>query len=233
VRIRTGITGEEKGRGKEKTMLLYDYFRSSASFRVRIGLNLKGIVPERSPVHLLNDGGDQFSDSFIGVNPQQLVPVLEDGDLVIIQSMAILEYLEETHPEPPFLPYSAAARARVRSLAQVIACDLHPLNNLRVLKYLKDELSRSEEERNDWYRHWVSKGLAAFEALVTGHKDTGSFCHGDVPGLADITLVPQIFNAKRFNCPLDDYQAVMAIFENCMTVPAFIEAKPDNQPDAG
>ena len=214
-------------------MRLYDYYRSSASFRVRIGLNLKGIVPDRTPVHLLKDGGEQFSGSFTGVNPQQLVPVLEDGDTVLIQSMAILEYLDETNPEPPFLPEGAAARARVRALAQVIACDLHPLDNLRVLKYLKDELGRSEDECNAWYRYWVAKGLAAFEALVAGHKDTGSFCHGDQPGLADITLVPQIFNAKRFNCPLDDYPAVMAIFENCMTMAAFDKAQPDNQPDAG
>jgi glutathione S-transferase len=185
-------------------MRLYDYFRSSASFRVRIGLNLKGIVPDRTPVHLLKDGGEQFSGSFTGVNPQQLVPVLEDGDIVLIQSMAILEYLDETNPEPPFLPEGAAARARVRALAQVIACDLHPLDS-----------------------------LGAFEALVAGHKDTGSFCHGDEPGLADITLVPQIFNAKRFDCPLDGYPAVMAIFENCMMVPAFDKAQPDNQPDAG
>ena len=214
-------------------MRLYDYFRSSASFRVRIGLNLKGIVPERASVHLLKDGGAQFADAFTGVNPQQLVPVLEDGDTVLIQSMAILEYLDETHPEPPFLPQGAAARARVRALAQVIACDLHPLDNLRVLKYLKDELGHSDDERNTWYRHWVAKGLGAFEALVAGHQATGSFCHGDQPGLADITLVPQIFNAKRLDCPLDGYPTVMAIFGNCMAVEAFDQAQPNNQPDAG
>ena len=214
-------------------MRLFDYFRSSASFRVRIGLNLKGIEPERRPVHLLKDGGEQFSSAFTSINPQQLVPVLVDGDHVLIQSMAILEYLDETHPEPPFLPAEPAARARVRALAQVIACDLHPLNNLRVLKYLKDELGRSEDERNVWYRHWVAKGLGAFESLVSANPATGRFCHGDVPGLADIALVPQIFNARRFDCPLGDYPATMAIFENCMAVPAFDAAQPERQPDAG
>ena len=177
-------------------MRLYDYFRSSASFRVRIGLNLKGITVERTPVHLTKDGGAQFSPSFSALNPQQLVPVLEDGETVLIQSLAILEYLDETHPAPPFLPDGAEARARVRALAQIIACDLHPLDNLRVLKYLKDELGRDEDERNTWYRHWVAKGLSAFEAQLAGNDATGSFCHGDYPGLADICLVPQIFNAK-------------------------------------
>jgi maleylacetoacetate isomerase len=214
-------------------MRLYDYFRSSASFRVRIGLNLKGLEPDRAPVHLLRDGGEQFGEGFTGLNPQQLVPVLEDGDAVLIQSMAILEYLDETHPEPPFLPADPLGRARVRALTQIIACDLHPLNNLRVLKYLKDELGRSEDERNAWYRHWVAKGLGAFEAYVSDHPDTDRFCHGDAPGLADIALVPQIFNAKRFDCPLDTYPATMAIFEACMAEPAFDAAQPDKQPDAG
>lgn len=213
-------------------MRLYDYFRSSASFRVRIGLNLKGIPVERSPVHLLRDGGEQFSEAFSDINPQQLVPVIEDEGRVLTQSMAILEYLDETHPEPPFLPKATAERARVRALAQVIACDLHPLNNLRVLKYLKDELGRSEEERNGWYRHWVAKGLGAFEALLAGHPATGPFCHGDAPGLADIALVPQIFNAKRFACSLDGYPTTMAIFDRCMENDAFDAAQPSKQPDA-
>ncbi len=221
-------------------MRLYDYFRSSASFRVRIGLNLKGITVERTPVHLTKDGGEQFSPSFSTLNPQQLVPVLEDGETVLIQSLAILEYLDETHPAPPFLPTgddggddgAAAARARVRALAQIIACDLHPLDNLRVLKYLKDELGRDEDERNTWYRHWVAKGLSAFEAQLAGNDATGSFCHGDHPGLADICLVPQIFNAKRLDCPLDDYPVTMEIFDRCMEVEAFEAATPANQPDA-
>lgn len=213
-------------------MRLYDYYRSSASFRVRIGLNLKGITPERSPIHLTKNGGEQFGTEFTGLNPQQLVPVLEDGDNRLIQSMAILEYLDETHPEPPFLPEGAAARARVRALTQVIACDLHPLNNLRILKYLKDVLGHDEDERNAWYRHWVEVGLTAFEALLAGHPDTGRFCHGDRPTLADIALVPQIFNAKRFDCPLGRYPVTMAIFDNCMAEEAFDAAQPGNQPDA-
>lgn len=213
-------------------MRLFDYYRSSASFRVRIGLNLKGIEAERHTLHLLKDGGQQFAESFTALNPQQLVPVLEDGDVRLIQSLAILEYLDETHPEPPFLPEGAAARARVRALAQVIACDTHPLNNLRILKYLKDEMNQDEDARNAWYRYWVAKGLSAFEALVAGDAETGRFCHGNVPSLADIALVPQIFNAKRFDCPLGDYPKTMEIFENCMAVPAFDRAQPANQPDA-
>ncbi|MDH3240567.1 MAG: maleylacetoacetate isomerase [Alphaproteobacteria bacterium] len=213
-------------------MRLFDYYRSSASFRVRIGLNMKGIDVERSPVHLLKDGGQQFAGPFTALNPQQLVPVLEDGNLRLIQSLAILEYLDEIQPAPPFLPEGAAARARVRALAQVIACDTHPLNNLRILKYLKDEMGQDDDARNAWYRHWVAKGLSALEALIAGHPDTGRFCHGDTPGLADIALVPQIFNAKRFDCPLDDYPKTMAIFENCMAEPAFEKAQPANQPDA-
>ena len=213
-------------------MRLFDYFRSSASFRVRIGLNLKGLSVERTSVHLTKDGGEQFSPSFSALNPQQLVPVLEDGETVLIQSLAILEYLDETHPAPPFLPDGAAARARVRGLAQIIACDLHPLDNLRVLKYLKDELGRDEDQRNTWYRHWVAKGLSAFEAQLAGSDATGRFCHGDHQGLADICLVPQIFNAKRLDCPLDDYPVTMAIFERCMEVEPFEAATPANQPDA-
>lgn len=213
-------------------MQLHDYFRSSASFRVRIGLNLKGIEPDRTTVHLTKGGGQQFSGEFTALNPQQLVPVLEDAGAVLIQSLAILEYLDETHPEPPFLPSAPAERARVRALAQLIACDTHPLNNLRVLFYLRDTLDVDEEARNAWYRHWVAKGLGAFEAMVDGDPQTGRFCHGDAPGLADICLVPQIFNAKRFDCPLDDYGTVMAVFEACMAHPAFDKAQPANQPDA-
>lgn len=213
-------------------MELYDYFRSSASFRVRIGLNLKGLAPARHFVHLTRGGGEQFAEPFTRLNPQQLVPVLVDGEVVLSQSLAILEYLDETHPRPPFLPEGAAARARVRSLALAIACDVHPLNNLRVLFYLRDHFKQDEDARNEWYRHWVAKGLAALETALAGDPATGTFCHGDRPGLADICLVPQIFNAKRFDCPLDGYPTVMAVFGNCMAHPAFDTAQPSRQPDA-
>jgi maleylpyruvate isomerase len=213
-------------------MQLYDYFRSSASFRVRIGINLKGLVPERHFVHLTRQGGEQFAAAFTAMNPQQLVPVLVDGDETMSQSLAILEYLDETYPSPPFLPTRPADRARVRALALAIACDLHPLNNLRVLFYLKNEMGQSDDARNTWYRHWVAKGLSAFEAALLGDARTGTFCHGDVPGLADICLVPQIFNAKRLDCPLDPYPKVMEIFGACMKLPAFDTAQPSKQPDA-
>lgn len=212
-------------------MDLYDYFRSSASFRVRIGLNLKGLTPERHFIHLTKDGGQQFGDDFTRLNPNQLVPVLIDGDAVFTQSLAILEYLEETHPAPPFLPKAPAERARVRALALGIACDLHPINNLRVLFYLRDRMSQPEEARNAWYRHWVATGLAPLEKMLADSPATGRFCHGDSPGLADICLVPQIFNARRFDCPLDDYPTVMRIFDACMAEAAFDAAQPSKQPD--
>lgn len=213
-------------------MRLYDYFRSSASFRVRIGLNLKGLNVERHPIHLQRDGGEQFSKAYRSVNPQELVPALEDDGRIVTQSLAILEYLDETYPAPPLLPPDAVGRARVRALALSIACDLHPLNNLRVLKYLSDELGIDETAKTAWYRHWVAVGLAGFERLLAGHPDTGDFCHGDQPGLADICLVPQVFNARRFDCPLDDYPNIMRVFDSCMGLDAFIEAQPDRQPDA-
>lgn len=213
-------------------MQLFDYFRSSASFRVRIGLNLKGLSPERHFVHLTKEGGQQFGAEFTRLNPQQLVPVLVDGDAAISQSLAILEYLDETHPSPSLLPGSPSDRARVRSLALAIACDLHPLDNLRVLFYLRDAMGQSEEARNTWYRHWVAKGLAAFEAALANDRRTGAFCHGDSPTLADVCLVPQIFNANRFDCPLDAYPTTMRIFEACMKLPAFDAAQPAKQPDA-
>jgi maleylpyruvate isomerase len=213
-------------------MQLFDYFRSSASFRVRIGLNLKGLSPERHFVHLTKGGGQQFAADFTKMNPQQLVPVLVDGSEAISQSLAILEYLDETHPEPSFLPGSPVDRARIRALSLAIACDLHPLNNLRVLFYLKDPMGQSEEARNTWYRHWVAKGLSAFETALKEDRRTGTFCHGDTPTLADICLVPQIFNAKRLECPLDAYPTVMRVFDACMKVPAFDAAQPSKQPDA-
>lgn len=213
-------------------MKLYGYFRSSASFRVRIGLNLKNIAYDLEPVHLLRDGGEQFAASFAALNPQRLVPVLADGEQLLTQSMAILEYLDENHPEPPFLPADSSGRARVRALAQIIACDIHPLDNLRVLKYLTKELEVGEENRAIWFRHWIALGLGAMEEMMAGNAMTGKFCHGDTPALADICLVPQIFNARRFDTDLDGYPTVMRIFDACMALDAFDKAQPANQPDA-
>ena len=213
-------------------MRLFSYFRSSASFRVRIALKLKGLDYEYVPVHLVRGGGEQFAPEYKALNPCGLVPALDDGGKVLSQSLAIIEYLEETHPQPPLLPPDAAGRARVRALALSIACEIHPLNNLRVLGYLTKTLGVSEEQKNTWYRHWVENGLAAVEAMLVADPSTGRFAHGDTPGLADILIVPQNFNAQRFNCRLDHVPTVMRIHEACMQVPAFAEAAPGKQPDA-
>jgi maleylacetoacetate isomerase len=214
-------------------MKLYSYFRSSASFRVRIALALKGLEYEYVPVHLLKDGGRQFAPEYKALNPASLVPALQaDDGTVLTQSLAIIEYLEETQPEPPLLPPDAVGRARVRALALAIACEIHPLNNLRVLGYLTTTLGVSEEQKNAWYRHWVETGLATVEAMLADDPHTGSFCHGDAPTLADVLLVPQIFNAQRFNCRLDQVPTVMRIHERCLAVPAFAKSVPAEQPDA-
>lgn len=213
-------------------MKLYSYFRSSASFRVRIALALKGLAYDYAPVHLVKGGGQQFAGEFKAMNPAALVPVLDDDGTVLTQSLAIIEYLEETRPEPPLLPGEAAGRARVRAIALSIACEIHPLNNLRVLGYLNKTLGVAEEQRNAWYRHWVETGLATVEAMLAGDPRTGSFCHGDVPTLADVLLVPQIFNAQRFDCRLDHVPTVMRIHRHCLTLPAFAESVPALQPDA-
>jgi len=210
----------------------YGFFRSSASYRLRIGTNLKGLAVDYVPVHLSKGGGEQFAPAFAKLNPQNLVPVLEDQGRILTQSLAILEYLDETHPEPPILPRDPAGRARVRALAQIVACDIHPIDNLRVLNYLKGELKASEEATNAWYRHWVALGLASFEALLADHPDTGRFCHGDAPTLADICLVPQVFNALRFKCPVDGYPTILRIHEACQALDAFDRARPERQPDA-
>lgn len=213
-------------------MQLYSYFRSSAAYRVRIALNLKGLSYEYLGVHLLKNGGEQLADSYLKVNPAGLVPTLVDGDVSIGQSMAIVEYLDETHPEPALLPRDAVGRARVRAIAQTIACDTHPLNNLRVLKYLKRELDVADEARNAWYRHWVGLGLAAVESMLAESSATGEFCHGDAPGLADLCLVPQVFNARRLGCDLSAMPNVVRIDAACRALPAFEQASPEMQPDA-
>ena len=211
-------------------MRLIGYFRSSAAYRVRIALNLKGLEVEGGFVHLAK--GEQNDPAFAALNPQNLVPVFEDGQNRLIQSLAILEYLEETHPEPPLLPKNPAARARVRALAQIVACEIHPLNNLRVLGYLTEELGVTEEAKLAWYRHWIAEGLEPLETLLAANPDTGRFCHGDRPGLADVCLVPQMFNARRFDCPLSAYPTLLRIDAECETLPAFRDAAPGAQSDA-
>jgi maleylacetoacetate isomerase/maleylpyruvate isomerase len=211
-------------------MKLYGYFRSSAAFRLRIALNLKGLEAEAEVINLR--AGDQSSARYKAVNPQGRVPALDIGGEVLIQSLAIIEYLDETHPEPPLLPADALGRARVRALADLIACDIHPLNNLVVLNYIKRELGADDAAEKRWYRHWVAEGFAAFEALLAGSRATARFCHGDAPGLADICLVPQVFNAQRFDCPLGAYPTLMRIFAECMRLDAFERAQPSKQPEA-
>lgn len=210
-------------------MKLHNYFRSSASFRVRIALHLKGLSYDYVPVHLVK--GEQQSAAFGALSAEHLVPVLELGDgRRLTQSMAIIEYLDETHPEPPLLPADAAGRARVRALAQVIACEVHPLNNLRVLKYLVHELKADDDAKTAWYRHWVRLGLQAYEAHLA--ERPGRFSHGDAPTLADCCLVPQIFNAQRFDCDLTGLTRVMGVFDACMALEAFRKAQPSACPDA-
>lgn len=213
-------------------MKLYSYFRSSASYRVRIALNLKGLPYETVPVHLLNNGGEQLSEQYRGINPDGLVPALDDDGAVLTQSLAIIEYLEETHPQLPLLPLEAQARAYVRAVALAIACDIHPVNNLRILKYLTKTLQVDENAKNAWYRHWCEQGLGALEKLVAGSGRAGRFVLGDTPTLADCFLVPQIFNAQRFDCDLSAMPTLMRINDACLALPAFADAAPARQPDA-
>ena len=213
-------------------MKLYGYFRSSAAYRVRIALNLKGLSCEYAPVHLSRGGGEQLAPAFRKLNPQGLVPVLQDGERVLVQSLAIIEYLEEIHPQPPLLPKKPEARARVRALAQAIACDIHPLNNLKVLNYVTNVLRVGEDARRAWYHHWIAEGLSALEAMLAGDRETGRFCHGDAPGLADCCLVPQLANAHRFKCDVSPYPTLLRIETNCQALEAFQRAAPDRQPDA-
>ena len=211
-------------------MRLYTYFRSSAAFRVRIALNLKGLSYEPRFVHLAK--GEHRKPDYSSVNAQALVPTLElDDGTRLNQSLAIVEYLEEKHPLPPLLPGDALGKARVRSLAGLIACEIHPLNNLRVLQHLKRALGQSEDQVNAWYRHWIADGLGKLEAELAAGK-SGKFCHGDSPSMADCCLVPQIFNAQRYHCELAPYPTTMRAFEHCMQLEAFDRAQPSKQPDA-
>ena len=213
-------------------MRLYDYFRSSAGYRVRIALNLKGVKPdERTFVHLRM--GNQRAQDYLALNPHGLVPALtlDDGH-VLTQSIAIIEYLDEAYPEPPLLPADPVARARVRAIALAIACEIHPLNNLRVLNYLTGTLGASEEQRNGWYKYWIDVGFEALEHQLSRDDRTGTFCHGEAPTLADICLVPQLANARRFKIDLTPYPTLTLIEAACNALPAFAHAAPSQQPDA-
>jgi maleylacetoacetate isomerase len=210
-------------------MKLYTYYRSQASFRVRIALNLKGL--QREDVYLHLERGDQFAAEYRAVNPQMVVPTLLDGDTKLFQSLAILEYLDEQYPEPPLLPSDPKARAWVRGLALINAADSHPLIVPRVRHYLSDILKLGEQQKIDWIQHWLALGLQAIETLLAEHPASGRFCHGDHPTIADLCLVTQVTPAKTFNCPLDPYPRLMRVYDTCMAIPAFADAHPSKQPD--
>lgn len=213
-------------------LTLYSYWRSSAAYRVRIALNLKQVKYALKPVHLLNQGGEQRLPEFRELNPQGLIPVLVDGERVVRQSLAIMEYLDDTIPEHPLLPTAARDRARVRSLALLIACDVHPLNNLRVLQYLENELHIDSTRREAWVRHWIHEGLLAFERMVADHPSTSTYCEGEVPGMADCCLIPQIYNARRFQLDIAQYPTLQRIETACLALPEFQRAAPEQQDDA-
>lgn len=208
-------------------MILYDYFRSTASYRVRIALNLKKIKFKAHEVHLVKEGGQQNSSSFLNINPQGLVPVLKDGDLIISQSMAILEYLEEKYPNINIFPKDIADRALSRNIANIISCDIHPLNNLRVINYLKNNLNQNDNEKNIWYEHWIQKGFTAIEQIL--EKNNYEFCVGNSPTIADICLIPQVYNANRFKCNITKFRNILRINEKCMKIKAFMDSHPDHQ----
>lgn len=211
---------------------LYSYFRSSASYRVRIALHLKGQSYDTVPVHLVNNGGEQFAPAFSALNPQSLVPVMEAEGHHFTQSLAMLEYLEERFPTPPLLPAGLAERAMVRQIAQEIACDIHPLNNLRVLRMLTKELGLDDTVKQQWIEHWIKLGFAALEAQLVTSTQRGRFCFGDTPTMADCCLVPQVFNARRFNVDMTPYPTLVAIDAACQELQAFQLAAPGVQPDA-
>ncbi|MBI3367094.1 MAG: maleylacetoacetate isomerase [Burkholderiales bacterium] len=210
------------------SLTLYNYFRSSASFRVRIALALKGLDYDYRPVHLIKN--EQFNESYAAVSASRLVPLLKDGDAMVTQSLAIMEYLDEVYPEPPLLPRDALGRARVRTLSLDIACEIHPLNNLRVLRYLVRDLKLSEDDKDRWYRHWVETGLETVERQLAAQPST--YCHGETPTMADCVLVPQIFNARRVDSRLDHVPQLLRVFDACMKLPAFEQTQPSRCPDA-
>jgi maleylacetoacetate isomerase len=216
------------------SLVLYSYWRSSAAYRVRIALNLKGLSYETRPVHLLRDGGEQHAEGYRMINPQELIPCLLDGDRVITQSLAILEYLDEMYPDPEtaLLPVDARGRAQVRALAMAVTCDIHPLGNLRVLQQLEAQFCAGEEQRAAWSRHWIATGFKAMEVMLTDNAATGRYCHGETPSMADACLVPQVYNALRWKLPMEDYPTLWRIYQACNELDAFRLAAPEGQPDA-
>ena len=213
-------------------MKLYSYFRSSAAYRVRIALNLKGLDYEYAPVHLLRDGGQQLKPEYRELNPDGIVPTLIDGDNVLNQSLAIIEYLEETHPEPPLLPRAPVDRAFVRSIALQVACEIHPLDNLRVLKYLKHQVKTPDDVKDAWYAHWVEAGFESLEKRLASDRRVGALCFGDTPTVADLCLVPQVFNARRFKIDMSRFPTIERIADHAGQIDAFQRAAPAQQPDA-
>jgi maleylacetoacetate isomerase len=213
-------------------MKFYTYANSSAAYRVRIALNMKGLKPEPVYVNLLKDGGEQRKPEYKSVNPQGLVPALVHDGRALGQSLAIVEYLDEIHPSPELLPRDAWGRARVRQIALAIACDIHPINNLSLRQYLKSPLGQSDAEISTWYRHWIDRGFTALETLLSESSETGRFAHGDTPTLADICIVPQMYNARRYKIPLDAYPTLVRIDEAARALKAFADAAPEAQPDA-
>ncbi len=213
-------------------MKLYTFFRSSASYRVRIALNFKGVSYEQAPIHLRRGGGEQFTAAYKAVNPQALVPALEDNGKILTQSLAIIEYLEDKYPRPPLLPADPADKALVRGMALIIACEVHPIQNLRVLNYVKKEYNQTDDQVNRWAQQWINLGLTALEQLIVAQPKRGKYCFGDTPTLADICLVPQLGNARRYGSDLSQYPNILSIEKNCMTLPAFVNAAPEKQLDA-
>ncbi|MBA3661830.1 MAG: maleylacetoacetate isomerase [Gammaproteobacteria bacterium] len=205
---------------------LFDYFRSTACFRVRIALNLKALSYECIPIHLLKNGGEQNSPHYAAINPQTLVPTLQDGEFTLSQSLAIIEYLEEKFPQPPLLPVDLDLKSQIRSFALAIVADTHPLNNLRVLHYLTQEFHITEEQKQVWYHHWINKTFSGLEKMLNAPTHQSKFCFGDTPTLADVCLVPQMYNARRFHCDLSSFSTLMKIDTHCQTYPAFQEAFP-------
>lgn len=213
-------------------MKLYTFFRSSASYRVRIALHLKNIPYDQAPIHLRRGGGEQLTAAYKAINPQGLVPALEDNGKILTQSLAIIEYLEEKYPKPPIFPADPADKALVRSMAMVIACEVHPIQNLRVLNYVKATYNQTDAQVNQWAQHWIDLGLAALEQMILAQPKRGKFCFGDAPTLADICLVPQLGNARRYGCDLAKHPTIVEIEKSCMALPAFADAAPEKQPDA-